>query len=141
MPSWHQWLGHKRWLAANTSTIPLAVLIALRACQKALQPRFAITHFFNPVRYMRLLELVGGPHTAPATSRSPNATYAISRSGNGVVVANDTPGFIANRLGTYWLHAATTLAISARIFPLKRPMRYSVNQSVCQARGCLGCSI
>lgn len=95
-------------LSSNTSTIPLATLV--EGLPESLKPRFAITHFFNPPRYMRLLELVGGPATAPATLTA--LTHVCDeRLGKQVVVANDTPGFIANRIGTYWLHAATTLAI------------------------------
>jgi len=95
-------------LSSNTSTIPLATLV--KGLPESLKPRFAITHFFNPPRYMRLLELVGGPETAPETLAA--LTHVCDAAlGKEVVMAKDTPGFIANRIGTYWLHAATTLAI------------------------------
>jgi 3-hydroxyacyl-CoA dehydrogenase len=87
-------------VSSNTSTIPLAVLV------QGLPERFArdflITHFFNPPRYMRLLELVAGPLTRPeavATLRD----VADRKLGKGVVLAKDTPGFVANRIGGFWL--------------------------------------
>lgn len=105
-------VGKHTLLSSNTSTIPLAELVA--GLPKPLQPRFAITHFFNPPRYLRLLELVGGPATAPETLAALSQICDVAL-GKRVVVANDTPGFIANRIGTYWLHAATTLAIAQNI--------------------------
>jgi 3-hydroxyacyl-CoA dehydrogenase len=105
-------VGKHTLVSSNTSTIPLAELV--RGLPKALQPRFAITHFFNPPRYLRLLELVGGPATAPATLQTLAQVCDVVL-GKHVVPANDTPGFIANRIGTYWLHAATTLAIAQNI--------------------------
>lgn len=105
-------VGKHTLISSNTSTIPLTELV--KGLPKALQPRFAITHFFNPPRYMRLLELVGGPATAPATLQALEQVCDVYL-GKQVVHANDTPGFIANRIGTYWLHAATTLAIAQNI--------------------------
>ncbi|PNG26607.1 3-hydroxyacyl-CoA dehydrogenase/enoyl-CoA hydratase family protein [Methylocella silvestris] len=97
-------------VSSNTSTIELADLT------KGLPERFAedflITHFFNPPRYMRLLEIVAGPQTRP------DALAAISRFadislGKTLVLCKDRPGFIANRLGAYWLQTAVTEAIDA----------------------------
>lgn len=105
-------VGKHTLISSNTSTIPLTELV--KGLPKALQPRFAITHFFNPPRYMRLLELVGGPATAPATLQALEQVCDVYL-GKQVVHANDTPGFIANRIGTYWLHAATTLALAQNI--------------------------
>ncbi len=105
-------VGPHTLLSSNTSTIPLAELV--KGLPATLQPRFAITHFFNPPRYMRLLELVGGPATAPATLQALEQVCDVAL-GKQVVHANDTPGFIANRIGTYWLHAATTLALAQGI--------------------------
>ena len=90
-------------VSSNTSTIPLARLV------DGLPERFAhdflITHFFNPPRYMRLLELVSGPETRPEATAA-LADFADRRLGKGVVRCHDTPGFIANRIGTFWLQAA-----------------------------------
>ncbi len=73
---------------------------------------FLITHFFNPPRYMRLLEIVAGPDTraaAVATIRR----FGDEALGKGVVDCKDTPGFIANRLGAYWMQSAVVEAIDA----------------------------
>ena len=96
-------------LTTNTSGIPIADLAS--NLPAALQSRFAGTHFFNPPRYLRLLELIAGPSTSPATLGR-LADFADRRLGKGVVVANDTPGFIANRLGIYGALRAVELAVS-----------------------------
>lgn len=95
-------------VSSNTSTIPLADLTAeLTAAQKK---RFAITHFFNPPRYMRLLEIVKGPETD--TKRLKTITDFTDRGmGKTNVDAKDTPGFIGNRIGIFWLHAAVIKAM------------------------------
>ena len=71
---------------------------------------FLITHFFNPPRYMRLLEVVAGSATRPEAVEA-ISRFADLRLGKGVVRAKDTPGFIANRIGTYWLQTAIDQAI------------------------------
>lgn len=95
-------------LSSNTSTIPLSQLIA--GLPETIARDFCITHFFNPPRYMRLLEVVGGPSTRP------EAIAAISEFGDvmlgkTIVHAKDTPGFVANRIGVYWMQAAVTGAL------------------------------
>ncbi len=62
--------------------------------------RFLVTHFFNPVRYMKLLELVPGEHTAPETLAA-FAEFGERVLGKGIVYGKDTTNFIANRIGTY----------------------------------------
>ena len=95
-------------LSSNTSTLPLAVLTSGMADD--LKRRFMITHFFNPPRYMRLLEIVSSDDTdEDVINRIRDFTDRAM--GKSVVDAKDTPGFIANRIGTYWLHAAVTEAI------------------------------
>ncbi len=95
-------------VSSNTSTIPLHVLIEGRS--NAFRHDFAITHFFNPPRYMRLLELVSGPETRPDAVET-LAQFCDVRLGKGVVRCHDTPGFIANRIGTLWLQAAVNAAM------------------------------
>ncbi len=95
-------------VASNTSTIPLAKLIEGQS--SAFAKDFMITHFFNPVRFMRLLELITGPQTDPA-SRELMAKFCDEKLGKGVVPCNDTPGFIANRLGMFWLQSAVNAAM------------------------------
>jgi len=95
-------------VSSNTSTIPLAALVG--GLSDAFARDFCITHFFNPPRYMRLLELVGGPSTRPEALAAVRA-FADHRLGKSVVDAKDRPGFIANRLGVYWLQAAVIEAV------------------------------
>ncbi|HEY9348866.1 MAG TPA: 3-hydroxyacyl-CoA dehydrogenase family protein, partial [Inquilinus sp.] len=94
-------------VSSNTSTIPLAILTEGRS--EAFRRGFLITHFFNPPRYMRLLELVTGPETDPALVADIRS-FADLRLGKGVVDCKDTPGFIANRIGTYWIQSAVNAA-------------------------------
>jgi 3-hydroxyacyl-CoA dehydrogenase len=92
-------------ISSNTSTIPLATLI------EGLPPSFAqdfmITHFFNPPRYMRLMELVTGPATNPSLAAMVG-DFCDRVMGKSIVACKDSPGFIANRLGVYWMTAAVT---------------------------------
>ena len=90
-------------VSSNTSTIPLQALIAGQS--DAFAADFAITHFFNPPRYMKLLELVSGPQTRPDVTAALHQV-GDERLGKGVVVAKDTPGFIANRIGTFFMYCA-----------------------------------
>ncbi len=95
-------------VSSNTSTIPLASL--LEEMPESFRRDFLITHFFNPPRYMRLLELVAGPTTredATAEVRD----FCDRALGKGVVVCKDTPGFIGNRIGVYWLQCAALEAM------------------------------
>ena len=94
-------------VSSNTSTIPLETLIEGRS--PAFRRDFLITHFFNPPRYMRLLEVVSGPDSDPALVNR-IADFADRALGKSVVRAKDRPGFIANRIGTFWLQAAVNAA-------------------------------
>ncbi|MEQ8280215.1 MAG: 3-hydroxyacyl-CoA dehydrogenase/enoyl-CoA hydratase family protein [Deltaproteobacteria bacterium] len=86
-------------LASNTSGLSLAGMA--EALPDDLKKRFLVLHFFNPVRYMHLLEIVAGEHTDPAVVERCAALGA--HLGKGVVYGKDTPNFIANRIGTYGL--------------------------------------
>lgn len=95
-------------VSSNTSTIPLANLVEGQSEQFARD--FLITHFFNPPRYMRLLEVVAGERTrADAVETVTN--FADRMLGKGVVRCKDRPGFIANRIGTFWIQAAINAAL------------------------------
>lgn len=96
-------------VSSNTSTIPLAHLVEGRSA--AFRRHFAVTHFFNPPRWMRLLELVAGPDTAPEVADT-LAAFGDVRLGKGVVRCHDTPGFIANRVGTFWMQVAVQETIA-----------------------------
>ncbi len=90
-------------VSSNTSTIPLVELTA--GMPEAFVRDFAVTHFFNPPRYMRLLELVAGEGTR-ADASDALRRFADVRLGKEVVSAKDTPGFIANRIGVLWSYVA-----------------------------------
>ena len=96
------------FVSSNTSTIPLATLT--EGMPDRFRGDFLITHFFNPPRYMRLLELVCGPDMAPDRVEPLRAFLDIAL-GKTVIDCHDTPGFIANRIGTYWLQSAVVAAI------------------------------
>jgi len=87
-------------LSSNTSTIPRAALI--QGMEPQLASRFAITHFFNPPRVMELLEIVADD---PALSAH-LARAAQVLLGKTVIECRDTPGFIANRIGCFWMAVA-----------------------------------
>jgi 3-hydroxyacyl-CoA dehydrogenase len=94
-------------VSSNTSTIPLKALT--EGLPKSFAKDFLITHFFNPPRYMRLLELVAGKSTRK-TALEAIRRFADERLGKGVVDCKDTPGFIANRIGTLWIQVAVGAA-------------------------------
>ncbi|PKM36388.1 MAG: 3-hydroxyacyl-CoA dehydrogenase [Gammaproteobacteria bacterium HGW-Gammaproteobacteria-10] len=96
-------------ISSNTSTLPLKVLTLQQS--ESFKRRFMITHFFNPPRYMRLLELIAPPDIAPDLFDAV-ATFADLRLGKGCVTCKDTPGFIANRIGTFWIQTALLEAIA-----------------------------
>lgn len=95
-------------VSSNTSTIPISHLV--EGLPETFARDFLVTHFFNPPRYMRLLEVVAGKATRPEVVAAVTA-FADERLGKSVVACKDTPGFIANRIGTFWLEAATKAAI------------------------------
>lgn len=96
-------------VSSNTSTIPLASL--LEDMPESFRRDFLITHFFNPPRYMRLLELVAGPATRDDAAREVRE-FCDRALGKGVVECKDTPGFIGNRIGVYWLQCAVLEAMA-----------------------------
>ena len=95
-------------VSSNTSTIPLGNLVEGRSDQ--FKADFLITHFFNPPRYMRLVEIVRGDHTDVAVAEKVE-DFVDRFMGKRIVRAKDTPGFIANRIGTYWLAIAINAAL------------------------------
>ncbi len=86
----------------STNTSGLSVGEMAKCLPEGVRKNFLVTHFFNPPRYMRLLEIVPCPDTAPAVVAF-MADFIAKRLGKGVVYANDTPNFIANRIGVYAL--------------------------------------
>lgn len=99
-------------VSSNTSTIPLAKLIEGQSDQFARD--MMITHFFNPLRNMRLLELVTGPKTRKDAVEF-ISDFCDRRLGKGVVPCKDTPGFIANRLGMFFMQSAINATLDIGI--------------------------
>jgi len=85
-------------VTSNTSGIPAGTMCEGRS--EEFRKHFAITHFFNPPRYMKLLEIVPGPDTLPEVI-STLAESCERVLGKGIVYAKDTPNFVANRIGVY----------------------------------------
>ncbi|MBV8209169.1 MAG: 3-hydroxyacyl-CoA dehydrogenase/enoyl-CoA hydratase family protein [Burkholderiaceae bacterium] len=89
-------------LASNTSGLSINALS--EPLEAALRPRFCGVHFFNPPRYMHLVELIPTASTAPEVVDQLE-TFLASTLGKGVVRAKDTPNFIANRVGVFGMLA------------------------------------
>lgn len=101
-------------LASNTSGLFISSLAKL--LPEALQPRFLGVHFFNPPRYMHLVELIAQPKTE-AKLVSMLESWLVRYLGKGVVRAKDTPNFIANRVGVFSLLATLHYAEKHNIAP------------------------
>ena len=99
-------------ISSNTSTIPLKILS--ENMSDDMKKNFCITHFFNPVRYMALLEIVTEPINDVEKINSLR-TFCDEQLGKGVIVCNDTPGFIGNRIGVYAMQVAMTEAFKMKI--------------------------
>ena len=84
----------------STNTSGLSVNELAEALPEKLRSNFLVTHFFNPPRYMRLLEIVASRFTDPGLVTE-MAEFISRRLGKGIVQAKDTPNFIANRIGVY----------------------------------------
>jgi 3-hydroxyacyl-CoA dehydrogenase len=85
-------------VTTNTSGLPVHLIA--EGMSEEFQQHWAGTHFFNPPRYLRLVELIPGPRTLPEVIET-LGEFCDRRLGKGVVVAKDTPNFIANRIGTF----------------------------------------
>ena len=87
-------------VSSNTSGIPLRAIT--EGLPERLQQDIAVTHFFNPVKVMKLVELVPGAETTPDVLQV-FAAFLADRLGKGVVHAKDTVNFIGNRIGCFWM--------------------------------------
>ncbi|MFZ1204138.1 MAG: 3-hydroxyacyl-CoA dehydrogenase family protein, partial [Candidatus Acidiferrales bacterium] len=85
-------------VTTNTSGLPIHLIAEGRS--EDFQKHFAGAHFFNPPRYMKLVELIPGPKTLPEVVKTLDEVCDVTL-GKGVVIAKDTPNFIANRIGTF----------------------------------------
>ncbi|MDC0232170.1 3-hydroxyacyl-CoA dehydrogenase/enoyl-CoA hydratase family protein [Pelagibacteraceae bacterium] len=99
-------------ISSNTSTIPLKVLSAKMSDED--KKDFCITHFFNPVRYMGLLEIVSETiNDAKKINFLKN--FCEDSLGKGVIICKDTPGFLGNRVGVYAMQVAMTEAMKMKL--------------------------
>ena len=101
-------------VSSNTSTIPISLLV--EDMPASFRAEFAITHFFNPVRYMRLLELVQGEDTRREVIECLDE-FCDRKLGKGVVICDDTPGFLGNRVGVFAIQKALHTAIDMGLSP------------------------
>jgi 3-hydroxyacyl-CoA dehydrogenase len=85
-------------VTTNTSGLPVHLIA--EGMSEEFQQHWAGTHFFNPPRYMKLVEVIPGPKTSADVIES-LSDFCDHRMGKGVVLAKDTPNFIANRIGTF----------------------------------------
>ncbi|HEX7699706.1 MAG TPA: 3-hydroxyacyl-CoA dehydrogenase NAD-binding domain-containing protein, partial [Kofleriaceae bacterium] len=100
-------------IASNTSGLRIADLLVGRS--EAFKQHFMVTHFFNPPRYMKLLELVAGPDTKPEAKAAAEA-FA-KELGKGIVWAKDTPNFIGNRIGLHSMMTTIHLMLEKGLEP------------------------
>jgi 3-hydroxyacyl-CoA dehydrogenase len=96
-------------VTTNTSGLPVHLIA--EGMSEEFQQHWAGTHFFNPPRYMKLVEVIPGPKTSSEVIET-ISEFCDMRLGKGVVVAKDTPNFIANRIGTYSMLNAIRLMTS-----------------------------
>ena len=97
-------------VTSNTSTIPRNQLI--EGMPSSFRQDFFIAHFFNPPRYLRLLELVAGEEVDNEKLET-IIEFCDVKLGKEVVICNDTPGFIGNRIGMFWSLTAMVEALKA----------------------------
>jgi 3-hydroxyacyl-CoA dehydrogenase len=95
-------------VSSNTSTIPLRRLV--HGMPEDFARDFMITHFFNPPRYLRLIEFVKGEKTR-ADAVETLRKFSDERLGKTVIDCHDTPGFVANRIGVFWLQTSMRAAM------------------------------
>ena len=99
-------------ISSNTSSIPISILSEKLSAED--KKDFCITHFFNPVRYMDLLEIVKSEKSDLDKIDSLKKFCEISL-GKGAIVCNDTPGFLGNRIGVFAMQVAMTEAFKMKL--------------------------
>ncbi|NOY22364.1 MAG: 3-hydroxyacyl-CoA dehydrogenase/enoyl-CoA hydratase family protein [Acidobacteria bacterium] len=101
-------------LTSNTSGIPIKMMT--EDFDEGLKKRFLVTHFFNPVRYMKLLEIIPGELTDPELIEFMK-DFGENTLGKGVVLGKDTPNFVGNRVGVFALANAMRVALEDNLTP------------------------
>ena len=99
-------------VSSNTSSIPIKVLSEHLTDKE--KKDFCITHFFNPVRYMGLLEIVKNENN-DLNKINELKEFCETELGKGAIVCNDTPGFLGNRVGVYAMQIAMTEAFKMKL--------------------------
>ncbi len=99
-------------VSSNTSSIPIKVLS--QNLTEEQKKDFCITHFFNPVRYMGLLEIVKNENNDLNKINSLKV-FCENLLGKGAIICNDTPGFLGNRVGVYAMQVAMTEAFKMKL--------------------------
>ena len=99
-------------VSSNTSSIPLDILAEKLSDDD--KKDFCITHFFNPVRYMGLLEIVKNKHN-DLDKINYLKEFCEEDLGKGAIICNDTPGFLGNRIGVYAMQVAMTEAFRMKL--------------------------
>jgi 3-hydroxyacyl-CoA dehydrogenase len=99
-------------VSSNTSSIPIKVLSQHLSVEE--KKDFCITHFFNPVRYMGLLEIVKNENNDLKKINSLK-NFCETELGKGAIICNDTPGFLGNRIGVYAMQIAMTEAFKMKL--------------------------
>jgi 3-hydroxyacyl-CoA dehydrogenase len=107
-------VGGSTVVASNTSGLPISEMVQGRS--ESFRQRVVVMHFFNPVRYMKLLELVAGPET---TRDTVDAIHRFGEDvlGKGIVLAKDTPNFIGNRIGMHGMMSTIHLMLEQGLAP------------------------
>ena len=111
----------KAYISSNTSSIPIRLLV--EDMPTSFRQRFAITHFFNPVRFMPLLELVRGEDTSQQVMHD-LGNFCDKELGKGVINCLDTPGFLGNRVGCFAIQCALLAAVEMGLSPVQADAIY-----------------
>jgi 3-hydroxyacyl-CoA dehydrogenase len=107
-------LGADAVVASNTSGLRIQDMLEGRGA--GFKQHFLVMHFFNPVRYMKLLELVAGPETS-AEVKGRVEHFGRETLGKGIVWAKDTPNFVGNRIGTHAMLWGIQQMLADRLAP------------------------
>ncbi len=101
-------------VASNTSGLRIADMLQGRS--DSFRKNFLVMHFFNPVRYMKLLELVSGEETDPSVIARMKK-FGEDQLGKGIVIGKDTPNFVGNRIGCYSMSLTMNHMLEANLTP------------------------
>jgi 3-hydroxyacyl-CoA dehydrogenase len=101
-------------IASNTSGLRIVDMLVGRTAE--FKQHFMVTHFFNPPRYMKLLELVAGPDTT-ADAKARAEQFGKDVLGKGIVWAKDTPNFVGNRIGVQAMMSTIHLMLEHKLTP------------------------